>query len=95
MRMILAQDVANNTGALFVRLVPETPQLIHGEEDTAMHGFQTIAKVRQRSTNDNAHGVLEVGLLHLVLDVDVEYSIVFWHLVFWHQCPSLRQMSKL
>ncbi len=42
-----------------------------------MHGFQTIAEVRQRSTNDNAHGVLEVGLLHLVLDVDVEYSIVF------------------
>src|SRR5665811_65094 len=33
----LAQDVANNTGALLVWLVPETPQLIHGEENTAMH----------------------------------------------------------
>ena len=55
-----------------------------------MHWLQTIAEVRQRSTDDNTHGVLEVGLLHLLLDVDVEYSIVFWH-----QCPSLRQMSKL
>ena len=34
-----------------------------------MDGFQTVANVRQRSTDDDAHRVVEIRPAHLVFDV--------------------------
>ena len=33
-----------------------------------MHGLQAVAHVGQRAAHDHAHGVIEVGALHLVVD---------------------------
>ncbi len=85
MGVILAQNISNNTRALLIWLVPEAPEFIHGKEDSPMYWFQPIAKVRQCTTNNDTHRILEVRLLHLILDVNVKYSIVFRH-----QFPSLR-----
>ena len=48
-------------------LWPEA-HLVHGVEDAALHRLEAVADVGQRASDDDAHGVVEVGLAHLVLD---------------------------
>ena len=33
-----------------------------------MHRLEAVARIRQRARHDHAHGVIEVGALHLVED---------------------------
>ncbi len=42
---------------------------MHTHEDAAVNGFQTVTNVRQRAPHDNAHGVIEVRIFHLIFDV--------------------------
>ena len=69
-RVILAHHLADHAGALHVFLVPVEPQLVHAEEDAPVHGLEAVAHVGQRPGDDHAHGVIEVGALHLVGDGD-------------------------
>ncbi len=43
---------------------------MHREQDPAMHGLEAIAHIRQRTPHDDAHGVIEVGAAHLLLEAD-------------------------
>ena len=69
MRVVLTDNVADHTGRLLVGLVPVVAQLSHGEEHAAVDRFQAVAHIRQRPADDHAHGVIEIGLFHLLLDV--------------------------
>src|SRR5690554_1181878 len=62
-RVIFTDHVTNNTGGLLVGLIPVVVEHVHGKEHTAMHRLQAIAHVRQCPSDDDAHGVVEVGLL--------------------------------
>jgi hypothetical protein len=44
--------------------------LVHRVEDTPVDGLQPVADVRQGPPRDDAHRVVDVTLLHLVLDAD-------------------------
>ena len=68
--VILAHHVADHTGRLAIGLVPVVAALVHREEDAAMHGLQPVAHVGQRTADDHAHRVIEVGAFHLLLDGD-------------------------
>jgi hypothetical protein len=35
-----------------------------------MDGFEAIARIGKSSADDDAHGVVHIGLLHLIFDVD-------------------------
>ena len=35
-----------------------------------MHGLQAVAHVGQRAPDDDAHGIVEIGLPHLVFEID-------------------------
>ncbi len=71
-RVILTDHVTDNTGRFLVRLVPVVTQLAHREQHTPVHGLQAIARIRQCSTDNYAHRVVEVGLFQLVFDIDRE-----------------------
>jgi len=71
-RVVLTDHVTDHTGGFLVRLVPVVAQLAHGVEHATVHRFQAIARVRQRTADDHAHGVIKVGLLELVFDIDRE-----------------------
>ena len=71
-RVVFTDHVADHTGRLQVGLVPVVAQLAHGEQHPAVHRLEAVACVRQRSADDDAHGVIEVGLFQLVFDVDRE-----------------------
>ncbi len=72
MRVVFTDHVTDHTGGFLVRLVPVVAQLAHGKKHTAMHRLQSVARIRQRTTDDYAHCVVEVGLLEFVFDIDRE-----------------------
>ena len=69
-RMVLADDVADDARRLAVRLVPVVAGLVHRVEDAPMDRLQPVAHVGQRAAHDHAHGVIEIAPPHLVGDRD-------------------------
>ena len=69
-RVIFTDGVADYAGGFFIRFIPVVAQLAHGEQGAPMHRLKAIAHIRQRPPDDHAHRVIEVGLAHLVFQVD-------------------------
>jgi len=67
--VILTHDLPDDTGALVPAPIRPVTAVIHPVEDAAVHRLEAVADIRQRPTHDHAHGVIEVGLLDLVLEV--------------------------
>ena len=65
-RMIFTDHVADDARGLDVFLVRRVPLLVHRVQNAAMHGLEPVARVRQRTRHDHAHGVIEIAALHLV-----------------------------
>jgi len=70
--MVLADHVADDAGALLVRLRVGVAQLVHGVEDAPVDRLEAVAGVGERAADDDRHGVVEVRLLDFVLDVDLD-----------------------
>jgi hypothetical protein len=68
--VILTHNVADHAGALVPTPVRPVAAVVHGIEDSAVHRLEPVTDLRQRTSHDHAHGVIEVGLLDLVLQVD-------------------------
>ena len=68
MWVVFTNDVTHHTRGLLVRLVVVITKLAHREEDAAVDGLKTIPDVGQRAAHDDAHRIIEVGLLHLVFE---------------------------
>ncbi len=78
-RVVLAEDFADDLGALAVGLRGGEAQLVHAEENAAVHGLQAVAHVGQGAADDHAHGVIEVRLLHFRFDIDrSQYRLVLF-----------------
>ena len=69
-RMVLADDVADDARGLVVRAVGVRAELVHREQHAAVHRLQAVADVGKRAPHDHAHGVIEVAAAHLVFEVD-------------------------
>ena len=85
-RVVVADDLADDLRALAVGPVRRKPHLTHRVEHAPVRRLQAIAHVRQRPPDDHAHGVIHVRALHLVFDVDgelVEGDV-------GHRCVGLR-----
>ena len=70
-RVVLADDVADDAGGFLVRPVPVVSELVHRVENAPVHRLQPVPHVRQGTPHDDAHRVIEVGLPELLLDVYV------------------------
>ena len=70
MRVIFTDYVTDHTGRFLVGLVPVVPQLVHSKQNAAVNRFQAITHIRQSSSYDHAHGVIQIGTLELFFDVD-------------------------
>ena len=67
-RVIFAHHVADHARRLDVLLVGRVALLVHRIEDAPMHRLEAVARIGQRARHDHAHGVIEVGALHLLRD---------------------------
>ena len=76
MRMVLAHAITDDAGALHVRPVRLQAEVLHREEDAAVHGLEAVADVGEGAPDDHAHRVIHVRGAHLldelaILDVPV------------------------
>ena len=78
-RVVPLEDLAHDAGALRVAAVVEQALAEHGVEDAAMDGLQPVARVGQRTRDDDRHRVVHEGLAHLVFDVDGNALRVLFH----------------
>ncbi len=78
-RVQLAHDLADGTGALDVRAVVPQPHVVHRVEDAPLHGLEPVTRVGQRPGVDHGVGVLEEAGAHLVADVGVEDVLLEVH----------------
>ncbi len=69
-RVVLAHDIADDARALPKGLSGDQADLVHGVQHATVRRLHAIAHVGQGATDDHRHGVVHVGLLHLVGDVD-------------------------
>ncbi len=70
MGVILTDDVADDAGAFLEAALRIEPELQHGVEQPAMHGFEAIAHIGQRPVHDGGEGVSEIALLERRLQRD-------------------------
>jgi hypothetical protein len=68
--MVLAHDVADDAGALAGRTIRLQAHLLHGVENAAMDGLESVTDVGQSAADDDRHGIVEIRLAHLVFNVD-------------------------
>ena len=67
--VVLPHDVAHDARALPVGPAGMQAHLVHGEEHAPVRGLEAVAHVGQGAADDHGHGVVHVGLAHLVRDV--------------------------
>jgi len=70
MGMIFAQHFADDARRLFIGQVGAQAHIVHGIQNTTVHRLEPVAGVRQGPGDDDAHGVIEVGLLHFLVDIN-------------------------
>ncbi len=70
MRMVVADDLTDDLGALAVRPRRGQAHLAHREQHAAMRRLEAVSHVGQGTPDDHAHRVIHVRAAHLVFDVD-------------------------
>ena len=84
MRMILTHGITDDTGTFTMWLVRTVVQLDHGIQNTSLYRLQTVSDVRKGTGGNNTHGIVDIRLLHGLLQIhlmDFIKNIVF-HFLF-------------
>ena len=73
-RMIFTEDFTDDTGRFLIRQFRADPHVIHRVQDPALNRLQPVPCIRQCARDDHAHRIVQVGLLHLLIDIDLSDS---------------------
>ena len=65
----LTHHVADHAGALVEGAVRAVAAVVHRVDHAAVHGLEAVTHIRQGSTDNNGHCVVQVGALHFGLQV--------------------------
>ena len=72
MRVVLTDNITHDTGGLDRSLVRNHAQLVHTVHHAAVHGLKAIARIRQCTSDNNAHRVAKIAVLHVLFDKTLE-----------------------
>ena len=64
-RVVFADNVTDRTRRFHMRTVRRIARFVHRIENTTMNRLQTIANVRKRTRDDNAHRIFKERSAHL------------------------------
>ena len=78
--MIFTDDVTDDAGGFLVGFVPVVFQLVHGEQHAPVDRLEAVPHIRQRPADDHAHGIVQIGLLHLGFDADFGHISSEFHI---------------
>jgi hypothetical protein len=68
MGVVFTDDITGNSGRFLVGFVPVIAEFIHRVEDATMDRFQAVPHVGEGPADDDTHGIVHIGLLHLLFD---------------------------
>src|SRR3546814_882823 len=68
-RMVLTDDVTDDSRRLVIRLVGVRAKLVHRVQHAPVDRLESVPNVGERAADDHAHGVIEVAATHLVFEV--------------------------
>ncbi len=71
-RMVLTDHITDDTRRLFIGFIPIVGQFVHREQHAAVYRLQTIAHIRQRASDNDAHRIVQIGLAHFFFEADGE-----------------------
>lgn len=66
----MAHRVRDGSCGLDVAALWAIAVVVHRVDDAAVDGFHAVANLGESTSNDDAHGVIDVARLHFFLDVD-------------------------
>ena len=66
--VVVPHHAADDVRALAVRPVRLQAGLVHRVQHAPVHRLEAVAHVRERAADDHAHGVIEIGGAHLLLE---------------------------
>ena len=89
MRMIFTHGIANDTGTFSVRAITSDAKLMHIVESPSLYRLQTVPHIRQCTGHDNAHGIVNIRLLH---DIGI---FCFYDHFFTHAFPPIHPALRL
>ena len=68
-RVIFTEHFTHDTGGFFVGRVGADAHVVHRIQDAALHRFESIARIGQGARHDHRHGVIEIRLLHFIINI--------------------------
>jgi hypothetical protein len=68
--MVLAHHIADDSCALARGAIGLKSHLLHGVENAAVDGLESVADIGESAADDDGHGIVEIRLAHLVFNVD-------------------------
>ena len=77
--VILTEHLTHDTCTFLIRAAVEIAQFAHAVKDTAVNRLEAVSDVRQSTSHNDAHRVVDVALLHLLLNVNFDYSFLVFH----------------
>ena len=69
--MVFTHGIADDTGTLPVRLVRTVIQFYHGVKNPTLYRLQAVSYIWQRPGSDHTHGVINIGVLHRLLQINL------------------------
>ncbi|GMA35738.1 hypothetical protein GCM10025876_19420 [Demequina litorisediminis] len=70
-RVVVTHHLADDAGALGERAVGTVAAVVHRVHDATVDGLQSVTDIGQCAPDDDGHGVVEVRLLHLHIEIDL------------------------
>ncbi len=67
-RVVFTDHITDDAGRFLVRLVVIVTELAHGIKNTPVHRLQSVPHIGQGTSDNYAHRVVEIGLLHLLFE---------------------------
>ena len=77
MRVIFTHYFTDDTCRFLERLVRCNAETAHSVKDSSVYRLESVPNVRKRSSDDYTHGVIDVGVLHFVMDLMLYHFLIF------------------
>ncbi len=68
-RVVFPQHLTDDARRLLVGRIRAQSHIVHGVEDAPVDRFQTVARVGQGARDDHTHRIVQIGLLHLLINI--------------------------
>jgi len=73
--MVLTDHITDHAGRFLVGPVVRVAQFVHGKKHATMHRLEAVTSIGERTTDDDAHRIINVRRAHLVFNIDAAHAL--------------------